>query len=124
MLPSPNRFRSIALSLPDAEESSHMGAADFRVHGRIFATLAYVAKGLGTLKLTPEQQADFLAEGDSMFQPAPGGWGRMGMTLVSLDAPDDVLRGALQAAHRNIASRHETTWKRRVLKKRTPLPSE
>jgi hypothetical protein len=98
----PSRFRAFALSLPEAVEGSHMGAADFRVDGRIFATLAYGTKGLGTLKLSLEQQADLLAEGSDYFQPAPGGWGRMGMTLVALDAPDDVVCDALRMAHRHV----------------------
>jgi hypothetical protein len=106
------RFRRCALSLAGAEEGSHMGASDFRVHGRIFATLAYEKVGFGTLKLTLEQQASFLAEGDPLFKPAPGGWGRMGMTLVALDAPEDVLFGALQAAYRNVAAKKLATKKR------------
>jgi len=62
-------FRRIALSLPGAEEGSHMGSADFRVGGRIFATLASEAKGYGNLMLTPEQQADFVAEQPDVFLP-------------------------------------------------------
>jgi hypothetical protein len=95
-------FRSLALAFPGAFESSHMGSADFRVNDRIFATLAYVAKGLGTLKLKPEQQAEFLADAPEYFTPAPGGWGRMGMTLVKLDAPEAVISGALATAYRNV----------------------
>jgi hypothetical protein len=75
-----------------------MGSPDFRINDRIFATLAYAAKGLGTLKLTPEQQAGFLADAPEYFSPAPGGWGRMGMTLVRLDAPESVVSGALSTA--------------------------
>ena len=89
-----------------------MGANAFRLHGHIFATLAYENDGFGTLKLTVEQQASFLAEGGLLFKPAPGGWGRMGMTLVALDAPDDVLSGALQTAYRNIAAKKPATKKR------------
>ena len=106
------RFRRLALSLPDAEESSHMGAADFRLHNRIFATLAYVARGQGTLKLTPEQQRDLLAELPGLAEPASGGWGRMGMTLLRLDAPDDVMRGALLMAYRNVAAKQAVRPKR------------
>ena len=99
------RFRRLALALSGAEESSHMGAADFRVNGRIFATLAYVARGQATLKLTPDQQCAFLADLADFAEPAPGGWGRMGMTLLRLDAPEDVLRGALQLAHGNVVEK-------------------
>ncbi len=98
-------FRRLALALPEAAESSHMGAADFRLNGRIFATLAYQAKGLGTLKFTPEQQASCLTDAPGHFTPAPGGWGRMGMTLVRLDAPEAVLAGALRMAYRNLSEK-------------------
>ena len=55
-------YRRLALAMPGAVEASHMGTPDFRINGRIFATLAYGDKGLGTLMLTPEQQAMFVAE--------------------------------------------------------------
>ncbi len=99
-------FRRIALSLEGAEEGSHMGAVDFRVGGRIFATLASVKQGYGNLMLTPELQADFVGELPEVFLPIAGGWGRMGMTHIILaKANKDVLTGALQAA-----------WKLRVQK--------
>ena len=94
-------FRRIALSLEGAEESSHMGAPDFRVGGRIFATLASQKQGYGNLMLTPEQQADFVAEQPDLFVPIAGGWGRMGATHIRLAAAnDDVLAGALRTAWR------------------------
>ena len=99
-------FRRIALSFEGAEEGSHMGSPDFRVGGRIFATLAAQDKGYGNLMLTPEQQADFVGESPEIFLPISGGWGRMGMTHIRLAAASkDVLHGALQAA-----------WKLRVEK--------
>lgn len=92
-------FRRIALSLPGAEEGSHMGAADFRVGGRIFATLASQNEGFGNLMLTPEQQADFVAEEPDVFVPVTGGWGRDGATHIRLAAAnEDLLTGALRAA--------------------------
>ena len=92
-------FRRIALSLEGAEEGSHMGAVDFRVGGRIFATLASQAQGYGNLMLTPEQQANFVGELPEVFLPIAGGWGRMGMTHIRLaEANEDVLTGALRAA--------------------------
>jgi hypothetical protein len=92
-------FRRIALSLEGAEESSHMGAPDFRVAGRIFATLASQRQGYGNLQLTPEQQAEFVRELPEVFLPIPGGWGRMGMTHIRLaKASEDVLVGALRTA--------------------------
>jgi hypothetical protein len=94
-------FRRIALSLEGAEESSHMGAPDFRVGGRIFATLASQDDGFGNLVLTPEQQAAFVEELPEVFVPIPGGWGRMGMTHIRLaTASEDVLAGALRTAWR------------------------
>jgi hypothetical protein len=92
-------FRRIALSFPGAEESSHMGQPDFRVGGRIFATLASEKQGFGNLMLTLDQQADFIRELPAVFLSIAGGWGRMGMTHVRLAAAHhDVLTGALQAA--------------------------
>jgi len=92
-------FRRIALSLEGAEEGSHMGAVDFRVGGRIFATLASQKEGYGNLTLTPEMQADFVQEQPDVFLPIPGGWGRMGSTHIRLaQANEDVLAGALRAA--------------------------
>jgi hypothetical protein len=92
-------FRRIALSFEGAEEGSHMGNADFRVGGRIFATLASADKGFGNLKLTLEQQATFVEELPEVFLPIAGGWGRMGMTHVRLSTvSEDVLEGALRAA--------------------------
>jgi YjbR len=92
-------FRRIALSFEGAEEGSHMGQPDFRVGGRIFATLASADKGYGNLKLSPEQQAVFAQELPEVFIPVAGGWGRMGMTHIRLAAAsEDVLVGALQAA--------------------------
>lgn len=92
-------FRRLALSLEGAEEGSHMGAVDFRVGGRIFATLAAVKQGYGNLMLSPELQADFVAEAPDVFLPVKGGWGRNGATHVRLkEANADLLAGALRAA--------------------------
>src|SRR5438128_10406920 len=92
-------FRWIALSLEGAEESSHMGSPDFRVGGRIFATLASARQGYGNLMLTPEQQAEFVQELPEVFVPIAGGWGRMGATHIRLaTANEDLLAGALRAA--------------------------
>ena len=94
-------FRRIALSLEGAEEGSHLGSADFRVGGRIFATLAAVSQGYGNLMLAPEQQASFVAERPDLFVPVAGGWGKSGATHVRLSAVgEDVLAGALRAAWR------------------------
>ena len=76
-----------------------MGQPDFRVGGRIFATLASASQGYGNIKLTPEQQAAFVEELPEVFVPIHGGWGRMGMTHIRLAAAsEDVLAGALRTA--------------------------
>ena len=98
---TPADFRQIALSLAGAEEGSHMGAVDFRVGGRIFATLASQSQGYGNLMLTPAEQAAFIDELPEVFVPIAGGWGRMGMTHIVLDkANEDLVRGALHTAWR------------------------
>lgn len=98
---TPDDFRRIALSFDGAEEGSHMGQVDFRVGGRVFATLAHADQGFGNLMLTPEEQEILVEELPGSFSPIPGGWGRMGMTHVRLAAVDeDVLSGALKTAHR------------------------
>jgi hypothetical protein len=101
---TPADFRRIALSLDGAEEGSHMGAVDFRVGGHIFATLASVKEGFGNLMLTPEVQAEFVADAPDVFLPVAGGWGRIGITHIRLaKANRDILTGALR-----------TAWKLRV----------
>lgn len=94
-------FRRIALSFEGAEQGSHMGATDFRVGGRIFATLASASQGYGNLMIELEQQATFIAERPDLFLPAHGGWGRMGITHIRLaEADEDTLTGALHTAWR------------------------
>lgn len=107
-------FRRMALSLPGAEESSHMGAPDFRVGGRIFATLASQRQGYGNLMLSPEQQAAFVAELPEVFLAVSGGWGKMGATHLRLAAADpEVLAGALRTAWQLRIDKNTTAKKRR-----------
>ena len=97
-------FRQIALSLPEALESAHMDHPDFRVRGKIFATLGYPDQGWGMVKLTPEQQTSLVRAEPAVFAPAKGAWGRRGSTIVRLDTVDQVtLSGSLVAAWRNVA---------------------
>lgn len=92
-------FRRLALSLEGAEEGSHMGSPDFRVGGRIFATLASQSQGYGNLMLNPEQQSAFVEELPDVFLPIAGGWGRSGSTHIRLaKANEDLLAGALRTA--------------------------
>ena len=110
-------FRRIALSFEGAQEGSHMGCADFRVGGRIFATLASQDQGYGNVKLTPEQQQAFVEELPDVFLPVAGGWGRMGMTHIRLDkANEDVLTGALHVAWRlRVEQNNKSTSKKKRL---------
>ena len=69
-------FRAAALSLPGAEERSHQGHPDFRVNGRIFATVGYPDSGWGMVKLTPGEQRGYIQADPKAFMPARGAWGR------------------------------------------------
>lgn len=112
-------FRRIALSLEGAEEGSHMGAVDFRVGGRIFATLAMVKEGYGNLMITPEQQAEFIAERPDLFLPVHGGWGRMGITHIRLaEADEDSLRGALLTAWKLKAGKNRNSGRKTAVSKK------
>jgi hypothetical protein len=105
-------FRRIALSLPEAIEGSHFGNADFRVGGKIFATLSLEKEGYGVLLLTPDEQAGMVADEPETFSPVPGGWGRKGSTRVRLaKVTPDILEAVLRSA-----------WRRRAPKK--PLQAQ
>lgn len=96
-------FRSLALSLPEATESAHMDHPDFRVRGKIFATLG-PDESWGMVKLTPEEQRLFIQAEPEVFSPANGTWGRRGCTIVQLAAAtSDTLWSALLSAWRNTA---------------------
>jgi hypothetical protein len=100
----PATFRKIALSLPEATEGSHFSNADFRIAGKIFATLALEHQGYGVLLLTPDQQAGMIQDAPEIFSPVPGGWGEKGATRVSLaKVPADILEAALRVAWRRKA---------------------
>jgi len=100
-----NDFRRLALSCPEAEERSHMDHPDFRVGGKIFATLADKSRGM--VKLSPEQQHYFSKDYPDVFVPVKGAWGRRGATSVQLKAADkETLRKAIKAAWRNTAPKH------------------
>jgi hypothetical protein len=101
---SADDFRSVALALGGAAEGRHMGHADFRVRGKVFATLGYPGAGWAMVQLMPEQQEDFIALAPEAFRPANGAWGRQGSTLVRLDAVEaEVLEHAVAAAWRRRA---------------------
>jgi hypothetical protein len=99
-----NDFRRLALSFPESVESSHMDHPDFRVGGKIFATLGYFDKGWGMVKLFPDQQAEFVKAEPKAFVPAKGYWGKRGATCVHLkNAKKTKLRKAMREAWLNTA---------------------
>ena len=105
-------FRRIALGMKDAVEGAHMGHPDFRVNGRIFATLHHDLEA-GMVKLTAEQQQEFIARAPSAFAPESGAWGRQGCTAVRLAAVDEETLGeALTLAWRNTAAARVKTRRR------------
>jgi hypothetical protein len=85
-------FRRIALGMKDAVEGAHMGHPDFRVNGRIFASL-HDGEVFGMVKLTPEQQEQFIRDHPAAFAPESGAWGRQGCTRVTLAAVDEETLG-------------------------------
>ena len=92
-------FRRMALSLPETVEASHMNHPDFRVGGRIFATLGYPGAGWGMVSLSHEEQTAYLTMKPLVFMPAKGAWGEAGATLVQLrQATKAAVRGALKSA--------------------------
>jgi hypothetical protein len=99
-------FRKLALSHPETEERQHMNHPDFRVAGKIFATLGYPDKTRGMVKLSPEDQHYFSKDYPAVFIPVKGSWGRRGATSVHLKAAEkEVLTKAIAAAWRNVAPR-------------------
>ena len=105
---TPAAFRKTALSFPETAEASHMGHPDFRVRGKIFATLG-PDEDWGMVKLTPQQQAPLVQEQPAIFQPASGAWGRRGCTIIQLKQADKlVVRDALLLAWRNTAPSSDT----------------
>jgi hypothetical protein len=79
-----DKFRTLALAIPGAVEGAHMGHADFRVQGKIFATLGYPDENFGMVKLSPAQQQLFIKKAPTAFAPCAGAWGKKGSTSVCL----------------------------------------
>jgi hypothetical protein len=96
------KFRSLALSIPGARESEHMRHPDFRLQGRIFATIGYPDDKHAMIKLAPAQQRKFVKKAPEVFSPCSGMWGRRGATAVHLVAASvGLIRAALEEAQRN-----------------------
>ena len=106
-------FRKIALSFPEAVEAAHMGHPDFRVGGRIFATLGYQNEGRGVLLLSPGEQEEIISQHPEMFEPVPGGWGRRGSTQVVLGRTTPaVLEAAMKKAWLRKAPKRSSKFRR------------
>ncbi|GIL39811.1 MmcQ/YjbR family DNA-binding protein [Roseiterribacter gracilis] len=111
---TPAEFRRRALACAGAVEGAHMGTADFRVHGKIFATLGSPDPAWGMVKLSAQDQAMRIDAEPAAFKPATGAWGRAGCTLVKLDAVDAVtLESAIRAAWRNVPAKKPPAKKKR-----------
>jgi hypothetical protein len=119
-----NDFQRIALSFEGAEQGSHMGAVDYRVGGRIFATLASENLRYGTLIINPELQAEMISQRPDLFLPVSGGWGRLGATHIRLaKAMEADLKWALQAAWKSRVERNaQAHTKKRSRKPRGSAP--
>jgi hypothetical protein len=107
-----NEFRKMALEIPTAVERSHMNHPDFRLAGKIFASLGVPDKSWGMIRFTPEQQGKFIKKAPKIFKPCSGAWGRQGYTNVYLPAAKArIVRDALNAATKNVGStkRKQTT---------------
>jgi hypothetical protein len=110
---TPADFRKLALAFPGTSEGSHMGHADFRVGGKIFATLGYPNDLHGTIMLSPLDQDLLLQRHAKAFKPAAGAWGKAGSTSVILKAaPKRVVALALESAWTRRASKQAKVAKR------------
>jgi hypothetical protein len=108
-----NDFRKLVLALPETEERAHMKHPDFRVAGKIFATLGYPDKSCGMVKLSPEDQHYFSRDHPEAFTPVKGVWGRRGATSVHLQAAKkEILKRAVESAWRNTAPKRLLNEKR------------
>lgn len=102
---TPRQFANAALSLPEVVEAEHMGHPDFRIHGKIFASLGAPSDEWGMVKLSPDQQQSFVTAAPDTFQPCTGAWGRQGCTNVRLKNADaELVKEAQRVAHDNIAA--------------------
>ena len=98
---TPSGFRRLALSFANVSESAHMNHPDFRVGGKIFATLGYPDDEHGMVILPPDEQARLMRSHPKVFAPAKGAWGKRGSTTVALEAVDKAtLKSALEIAWR------------------------
>ena len=103
---TPEKFRNLALSLPGATESAHMNHPDFRVRGKVFASLGFPDGAWGMVKLTPEQQRSFVEQAPKIFKPCNGAWGVRGCTNVQLEtAKMQDVKAAVRTAFQNVGDK-------------------
>jgi hypothetical protein len=103
-----DKFRRLALALPGVYEQQHMKHPDFRISGKIMATLGYPDEAWGTVKLTPEQQSSFVKASPESFRPCRGVWGERGATNVQLaSASVATVRAAIAVARQNLVAKVE-----------------
>jgi hypothetical protein len=101
---TPDDFRRIALSMPEATEVYRRGQSEFRVERTTFASLGGAADTVATLNLTSEQQSVFMNAAPGAFVSVPSGWGRLGSTNVVLaSAEEAMVESAVRVAWRNAA---------------------
>ncbi len=117
-----DQFRKVALEIPKAVEQSHMNHPDFRVAGKIFASLGVPHEDWGMVKLTPEQQRTFIQRGPEVFKPSSGAWGRHGYTNIYLAAAKaTIVRNALDTAAKNVASKKKKNAQRSTSNVQRPM---
>lgn len=116
-----NGFRRIALGLEGAVESAHHGHPDFRVGGRIFATLGFPDSKWGMVNLTPDQQRTFMRDHAEAFVPVKGSWGEQGSTTVRLEAvSEDTLGEAMTLAWQNATAKGPTRTRTATAARKAP----
>src|SRR5262245_24762460 len=116
---TPSDFRTLALAIPAAVESAHGNHPDFRLGGKVFASLGVPDPYSAMVKLTPEQQADFLEKAPDALQPCTGEWGRRGYTNILLaSAQKNLVRLALESAAANFAAKEKPGKRPQGKKKR------
>ena len=115
---TPDEFRKLALRLPETVEQQHQGHPDFRVGGKVFATLGWPDTAWGMVKLPIEEQKTRVTAQPEVFEPAPGAWGQRGSTKIRLAAAEiDLIEQVLRIAWRNVAEKSHAKTQRRKEKR-------
>ena len=100
---TPEDYRDLALTFPQAHQGSHFDTTDFRVGKKIFATYR-PSDGRAVLKLSPDEQALLTESSPAVFEPVHGSWGLRGWTILHLaEADSAMVRHALGFAWRSVA---------------------